>query len=133
MGLSQIGHLDKIMVDRRRTAQLYDEKLSSSDAIQLHLPPADANWSYQSYVVVLADGINRDTVITKMRDCSIETTIGTYACHAQPAYLKYGYRPGDLKNSYRFQQQALTLPLLPNMDEELINRVCSQLLRIVGG
>ncbi len=132
MGLSQIGQLDQIMADRRDTAQKYDARLSDSEAIQLHLPPRDTLWSYQSYVVVLGEEVNRDRVIVEMRNSSIETTIGTYACHAHPAYEQYGYRPGDLKNSYRFQQQALTLPLLPNMEAELVDRVCDRLLQIVG-
>jgi dTDP-4-amino-4,6-dideoxygalactose transaminase len=62
----------------------------------------------------------------------IEVTLGTYAMHAQPAFARYGWTPGDLPNSLRAQQQSLTLPLWPGIPEELISRVVDCLRRAVG-
>jgi perosamine synthetase len=70
-------------------------------------------------VIRLDDRLNRDLLIAAMRRRDIETTLGTYALHAQPFFQRaYGYGPGDLPNSYRIFRQTLTLPLYPQMADE---------------
>ena len=59
-----------------------------------------------------------------MRRRNVETTLGTYAIHAQPFYAKtYGYAPGDLPQSYRIYKQSLTLPLYPQMSTGDVEQV----------
>ena len=89
--------------------------------------PSDTTWSYQSYVVVLDSGINRDEVIAGMADDGIETTIGAYACHRHPAFSEWGLHLGDLPNSSRFADSALTLPLIPCMAQTQVDRVVEAL------
>lgn len=132
LGRSQIGRLKEIIQDRKRTARSYDELFHSVDGIETRQPGPDEVWSYQSYVVVLDDAIDRDGVIRAMRELGIETTIGTYATHTHPAYAHLGYATGDRRNSHRYQEQALTLPLLPSMESALIDRVSSSLLDVVA-
>ena len=67
-----------------------------------------------------------------MRERQIETTIGTSACHNHPAYAPFGYRPGDLPNSARFEAQALTLPLVPHMTVHEVETVVTELARILN-
>ncbi len=132
LGRSQLRRLDEILADRRRTATAYDERLIDVAGVTVMQPDDGIAWSYQSYVVVLDDGIDRDAVITALRAAEIETTIGTYACHAQPAFARYGYRAGDLPNSARYQAQVLTLPLVPSMPPALVDRVGCELERALG-
>jgi dTDP-4-amino-4,6-dideoxygalactose transaminase len=78
-------------------------------------------------------GINRDAVILAMREKGVETTLGTYAVHAQPFYRKtYGYQAGDLPNSYTAFKQGLTLPLYPQMDEDMIDEVTAALSVVIS-
>lgn len=132
LGLSQLRRLDRIVDDRRATAARYDERLQQVDGIQLHYEPPGERWSRQSYVVLLEDGIDRDAVVHALRAHSIETTLGTYAVHAQPAFAVYGYSPGDLPCSYRAQEQSLTLPLLPHMPFHMIERVIDALSEVIS-
>lgn len=132
MGRSQLPRLDATLADRRRVADRYNELLAEHHWVTVPEPAGDAEWSYQSYVVVLADGIDRDHVVRSMATADVETTIGTYACHNHPAYAALGYRPGDLPNSARFEAQALTLPLVPSMPIADVDRVVEALARIAG-
>ena len=92
----------------------------------------DATWSYQSYVIELDDGVDRDVVIARMAEQGIETTIGTYACHHHPAFSEWGYRPEDLPNSGRFADCTLTLPVIPRMARPQVERVVETLALILG-
>ena len=77
------------------------------------------------------DGVDRNSVIRRMAEHHVETTLGTYACHQHPAYENLGYSSGDLPNSDRFARQALTLPLIPRMPEQMIDRVVEALISVL--
>lgn len=130
-GLAQVRRLDSILADRRTTASYYDELLDGIPGLTIPRPASGTQWSYQSYVVVLDDGIDRDEIIGAMADVGIDTTIGTYACHQHPAYAPWGYRDGDLPNSARFARQALTLPLVPRMSTVQVERVVESLVAVL--
>lgn len=126
MGRAQMRRLDEMLAGRRAAAQAYDRALESLGAVSV---PAQGSLgaTYQSHVVLLADGIDRDAVCHALREAGIETTLGTYALHAHPAFAPYGYRAGDLPHSHRAQEQSLTLPLWPGMGEEVVRQVAGAL------
>ena len=66
-----------------------------------------------------------------MRAAGIETTLGTYAMHAHPAFARL-YLAGDLPNAARAQRQSLTLPVVPRMPESDVDRVVVALGEILG-
>jgi dTDP-4-amino-4,6-dideoxygalactose transaminase len=132
VGLAQLRRLDGILAARRAGAAWLTARLNGVRGIR---PPAEAMWGghiYQSYVVLLDEPTDRDRVIGFMADQGIETTIGTYALHAEPFFGRtFGYRPGDLPNSYRAYRQALTLPLYPGLGPDDLERVATTLERAV--
>ena len=114
MGRSQMRILDDMLAGRRAAAGAYDRVLAPLSEVSV---PASATSgaTFQSYVVLLPHGVDRDAVSQRMRERGIETTLGTYAMHAHPAFTGYGYRPGDLPHSLAAQRRSLTLPLWPGM------------------
>jgi perosamine synthetase len=126
IGLAQLRRLTQIIEGRRRIAALYDARLAS--VVGVTTPLADPGHVYQSYVVLLDEAIDRDGVIAAMAADGIETTLGTYAVHAQPAIeRRLGYSAGDLPNSWRAFRSSLTLPLYGRMTEGDVERVASSL------
>ncbi|MDP1846710.1 MAG: DegT/DnrJ/EryC1/StrS family aminotransferase [Solirubrobacteraceae bacterium] len=126
MGRAQMRRLDEMLAGRRTAAAAYDRALAAADGVTV--PAAgSAGATFQSYVLLLADGIDRDAVSLAMRAAGIETTIGTYAMHAQPAFAAYGHRPGDLPHSHRAQEGSLTLPLWPGMGAAVVEEVVAAL------
>ena len=132
LGINQIKRIDRIIEDRRRVAGLYSKALSGIDVIRCPYDQENAAGTFQSYVIQLDDGINRNALVHHMRDQGVETTLGTYAMHAQPAYEKFGYTPGCLPNSYRAQTHSLTLPLWPKMEKEKIRLIASIIVDFVS-
>ncbi len=133
VGLAQLRRLDQILAARRAGALWLTARLNGVPGVR---PPTEPMWGghiYQSYVVRLDENIDRDRVIEFMADHGIETTIGTYALHAEPFFQRtFGYRPGDLPNSYRAYRQALTLPLYPQLGPNDLERVAATLERAVA-
>jgi dTDP-4-amino-4,6-dideoxygalactose transaminase len=119
--------IDQILRDRRTTAGRYDEALAHVPGVMVPRAASGTTWSYQSYVIILDNGADRDLVISGMADEGIETTIGTYACHQHPAFSEWGLRRGDLPNSARFADCTLTLPLVPRMPQSQVDRVVETL------
>lgn len=132
IGLAQLRRLDEIIGDRRTTAHRYEELLADVAGVELRSPADGVVWSYQSFVVMLDEGVDRSKVMAAMRDDGIETTLGTYAMHAHPAFGRLGYQPGDLPNSWVAQERSLTLPVLPRMDPLAVEQVVDRLAAEVG-
>lgn len=132
IGLAQLRRIDEIIDDRRATAHRYEAALAEVPGVELRTPADGVTWSYQSFVVMLGASVDRAAVMARLRDDGIETTLGTYAMHAQPVFGRLGYRPGDLPNSWAAQERSLTLPVLPRMDPAEVERVVDRLAAAVG-
>lgn len=116
IGLVQMEKLDWIINERRKLAAQLSECLQ---ALPLRLPSGEGH-IFQSYVVMLPEGMDRNRLIAELRKRGIETTIGTYALHLQPAFESSAPCPRSAE-AYR---RTMTLPLYPGMD---IRRLCEVL------
>lgn len=123
MGEEQVTHLSSTIKKRQKLAQQYIRLLDVICDIQLPYPPKNGISNYQSFVILLPKRINRNMIIRKMAKYGIETTLGTYALHAQTAYRRYGYYPGKLNNSNQAYEQTLTLPLYSTMSVQDIRYI----------
>lgn len=132
LGLAQLRRFEEILADRARTAAAYDKRLAAIDGVEVRAPGPGERWSHQSYVVMLDDAIDRDAIVLGLREHGVESTLGTYALHAQPAFAACGLAPGDLPNSWRAQCQSLTLPLVPRMTEAEVDLVVGALGEVIA-
>ena len=125
LGVAQLKRLDHLIQKRRELAGLYAKNLYRVQEIFL---PGDAdgvNHTYQSYVIRLRDGLNRDLTIKVLGDHGIESVIGTYAIHQLDYYKR---ATGDLTCSATAYRQTLALPLYPEMSSSQIEYVCDVLV-----
>jgi dTDP-4-amino-4,6-dideoxygalactose transaminase len=112
VGVAQVRKLDAMLRVRRSVAARYDEGLAGMRGVRTPTCPTGLTHTYQSYVVLLDAGIDRDAVIARLASEGIETTLGTYALHAEPYFARsLGCSPGDLPSSYRAASSSLALPL----------------------
>jgi dTDP-4-amino-4,6-dideoxygalactose transaminase len=132
IGIAQMGRLDGIIAARRALAMSLNERLRTIPGIVV--PAEDEpGATYQSYVVRLEEGIDREEVIRRLGDLGIESTIGTYGLHLEPYFrTTYGLRPRDLPNATIAARQTLTLPLFASMRQEEVERVESGVAAALG-
>lgn len=133
IGLAQMQRIDGILRDRREFAALYSSKFADVAGVQAPIVPENATHSYQSYVALLDEQIDRNRVIDLMRERDIETTLGTYSMHLQP-YFRKRFDIGDeaLPKATRAHFSALTLPLYPQMNTSDVEQVSDALSEVVS-
>lgn len=134
VGVVQMDRLDAILAGRRERALGLVARIRDAAPADLDLQlPADPPWGphlFQSFVVKLPEAIDRDAVIARMREDGVETTIGTYALHAEPALGRIaGTAPGDRSHAWRAFRSSITLPLHPRMREDELDRVADAFVR----
>jgi len=133
IGVVQMGRLEGILSERRRLAAELSRRLAEVDGVVPPYEPARGQHTYQSYVVLLDQGLDRDSVIVGLRERGVEATLGTYALHQEPFFSRqYGYASGDLPNSYRAYHQSLTLPLYSGMTAEQVETVVAAVKECMG-
>ncbi|WP_448003822.1 DegT/DnrJ/EryC1/StrS family aminotransferase [Agromyces bauzanensis] len=112
IGVAQMAKLPRIVADRRARAGELTRRIDGIDGVRPPVVPEHIDPTFQSYVVLLDDEIDRDGVIRSMREHDIETTLGTYGMHLQPAFRdRFGIPAEALPATTRAHRQALTLPL----------------------
>ena len=129
IGIVQLKKLDATIKRRVQLAQRYSQLLEGVSGVTPPHHPAFTNHTFQSYVVLLDNGIDRDAIIKKTRERGVQTQIGTYAVHLQPAYARSA---ASLPNAERADKQALTLPMYGQMtdaDQQLVVKTLEGILR----
>ena len=133
VGVAQMRKFDALLAARRRVAAWYDAELAGASGIRTPVAPDWAEHTYQSYVVLLDEALSRDRVIEQLRADGIETTLGTYALHAQPYFSRtLQMRAGDLPNSFRAFESSLALPLHAGIEQDDVSYVAERLQAAIG-
>ncbi|MCZ7594397.1 MAG: DegT/DnrJ/EryC1/StrS family aminotransferase [Hyphomicrobium sp.] len=131
LGLSQLGGFEDSLAERRRIAKIYLDLFAKVAGATVPLSAPADQCTFQSFVILFDDKIDRNRVVASLRAKGIESTLGTYAMHSQPAFKRYGYRAGDLPNSMRAQRQSLTLPLFAGMGDDTVARIVREIAGLI--
>ncbi len=128
VGVAQMEKLPWLLERRRFLAGQLKEALADIPGVTLPAEPAWGGHIYQSFVVLLDEGINRNGVIERLREREIETTLGTYSLSSQPFFQRtYGYDPSLVPSSHAAFHRSLTLPFYPQMDEASFDKIAIEL------
>jgi perosamine synthetase len=133
VGVAQMGRLDEILEARRRLGARYSHALAIAPGVHPPLEPDGALTNYQSYMVrIAADSArSRDDVMLGLRQSGIATRPGITAIHQQPIYRDAGH--GPLPETDRALDEALILPLFPQMSDAEQDEVIETLSELVKG
>lgn len=130
--LSQFRRMEATLAYKRELAEIYFDNLSNiSDIILPHIPKKMEH-TWQSFHILVADSINRDSLINELKTKGIGTNYGAQCIPAQRYYRdKYNL---DYKllfpNAYRAYTQGLVLPLYEKLSTEDIKTVVAELQKI---
>jgi perosamine synthetase len=112
LGAAQMGRLERIIARRVELAGLYHAALADIPNITRPAAMDGVRHIWQSYVVLVQEGVERDGLLCRLREQGVETTIGTYAVSVQPHYARTAR---NCPNSRQAYEQSLCLPLHTQM------------------
>jgi perosamine synthetase len=123
IGIVQMKKIERIVTDRIEKAKIYQELLSKVANIRPAYVSTGTRQTFQSYTCYVEKEGLRDRLREKLAENNIQSQIGTYALHLEPAYRNMK-RVGDLHNSELLYKNALTLPLHKNLTVEAQEQIC---------
>jgi UDP-4-amino-4,6-dideoxy-N-acetyl-beta-L-altrosamine transaminase len=129
LGLSQMKRLDKYVSGRHWLAQRYN-KLLADLPVTMPWQHPDSYSAFHLYVICLELGkITRShrQVFDAMRERGIGVNLHYIPVHRQPYYERMGFKRGDFPKAEDYYNQAISLPLYPNLSLKEQDSVVSSL------
>ncbi|HEX5041201.1 MAG TPA: DegT/DnrJ/EryC1/StrS family aminotransferase [Candidatus Limnocylindria bacterium] len=133
LGVAQLRRIAVLREGRDRAVRAYRERLSSYEWLSLPTPRTGADVDWFVYVVRLSATLDRDHIINELEASGIPARPYFSPLHLQPFYRsEFGYRPGDYPVTERVARTTLALPFSSLISDAQIDRVCSELVRVVS-
>ncbi len=119
VGLAQLRRLDALQAKRRRIWEYYQEAFADLDWLvrPLNAEPGDRH-SYFTYVIRIP---NRDRAAEALYQQGIYTTLRYHPLHLNRIFKANTILP----NSEKLNQEALSIPLHPNLSDSDVEKIVS--------
>lgn len=134
VGYVQMKKIRMLLAGRRKVALTYQNYLKNLADIRT-LPDRMGNLqrSWQTFVVILDEKIDRNSVISILAQRGIASKPYLPSIHLQPYWRKtFGYKPGMFPISEAVSKSSLALPLFVGMTDAQVARVCEELEAAMG-
>jgi dTDP-4-amino-4,6-dideoxygalactose transaminase len=123
-------HLPAWTTARRRIAARYNELLGGID--NLSTPKVEANRSHAYHLYVVATD-KRELLKKSLGDAGITTSLNyPKALPFYPAYSYLGHKSTDFPVAYQNQSRILSLPIYPEMTDDMIEYVADQCRKVIS-
>jgi dTDP-4-amino-4,6-dideoxygalactose transaminase len=127
----KLPHLPAWTQGRRRVAARYDELLKGVGDIVTPKIAADRDHVYHLYVIRSG---KRDALKKHLADAGIATVLNyPKALPFYPAYAYLGHMPKDFPVAHANQSRILSLPIFPEMTDEMITYVANHIRSFFKG
>jgi dTDP-4-amino-4,6-dideoxygalactose transaminase len=118
---AKLPHLPQWTEARRRVAARYDQLLAGIEELSVPATGTGREHVFHLYVVRTE---RRDGLRAALADAGIATMLNyPKALPFYPAYAYLGHAPEDFPVAFRHQSQILSLPIYPEMTDEIIEYV----------
>ncbi|OGC21497.1 hypothetical protein A2291_03910 [candidate division WOR-1 bacterium RIFOXYB2_FULL_42_35] len=115
--------LENYLFSRRENAKQYVEALKEIKEISLPEEPQGTKHTYNQFTIRIED---RDALHKYLQDRNIPSMVYyPISLHLQEAYQFMGYKPGDMPESEAAQNQVLSLPIFPELEQKEIAEICA--------
>lgn len=135
LGNRQLDILPDLLADRRRIAEAYLQRFAPDDGGEsrrvpgLLLPriPRGVQPNWQSFVVRLPRGRDRDSTIHALLARGVEVAAGAHALHVQPAYRRLPGFDHPFPGALDAFERAIALPMPWQLTDSELDRVVDAL------
>lgn len=117
----KLGHLDEFIEIRRRVANFYNSHLSGIPGIETPYLPEYSTHVFHQYTLKID---HRENVMRKLEENEIPfVTYYPSPLHLEVAYHYLGYSKGDFAVSERLAEQALSLPMHTELEDDQLKYI----------
>jgi perosamine synthetase len=130
LGLSQLSKLDDFVFRRRCLVKRYDRAFANSSVVQAAQKDGRELSAHHLYPVRIdfdALGIDRATLMHKLKKRQIITQVHYIPVPAQPYYQSLGFDANDYPNALQCYREILSLPLYYKLTDEQQDHVIAVL------
>ena len=138
LGITQLSKLNDSLKRRNEIAALYGELLINAfdpDEVKPLVLNSNVFNAYHLYVIQINFGklkITRAEVMNKLLAENIGSQVHYIPVHLQPYYRHHsGTKPGDYPNAEEYYEQALSIPMYPQLTDADCRRVVDTLKSIL--
>lgn len=132
IGLAQVEKLPRLLEERAAVAAMYGERLAVVPGVEAPMAARGREVrGWFVYVVRLADEVDRDAVIERLRERGIDSKDYLPSIHLMPHLRELGYREGQFPVAEAASAHSMALPFFPRMSEAQVERVCAELASAV--
>ena len=122
LGTGQLARFPQQIRDRRKLAEYYRDLLHGDSRVTL--PASDPGHTWQTFMVTLGPGQDRDKVIIALGKRGVQANLGAQAINCLSYYRdKYAWGPESCPVAARLYSHGLALPLHGGMDETHVRQV----------
>lgn len=135
IGLSQLRRYDKMLSNRKKIAEIYNDILSKNDKIIVPKLKNDyGESSYHLYLIRIKDFEEKDrnSFIEKMFELGIILNVHYMPLPFQKAYINLGYNIEYYPNAYNLYKNEITLPLYSSLNEEDAKYIANNIIKYIG-
>jgi dTDP-4-amino-4,6-dideoxygalactose transaminase len=126
----KLKHLDKWNAERNRVARRYSERLQGLPILLPRVHP-DFEQVFHLYVI---ESDSRNELQEFLSKSAVPTLIHyPVPIHLQPAFACLDYRGGAFPHTENSAQQALSLPIYPEMSNDQVDFVSDAIVRFFSG
>lgn len=126
LGREQLKRFNRELTKRKHLAKIYLDVFKDQPNLTMPISTADNSW--QSFMVVLEDSIDRKKVIQKMAKAGIQTNLGAQALNCLSYFQKkYQVKDTDFPVATKLFQTGLALPLYGKLSPKTIKKIAVSL------
>ena len=130
LGIAQIKKVNKFHAKRKKVAKIYNKNFSKNSKINIPVFEKYFDPSLHLYVVKIKNN-KRDRLLLKLRKKGIYTNVHYLPIHLHPFFKKLGFKSGQYPNSEKYGNEALSIPIYPNLKIKDQKKVIKEILKIL--
>lgn len=126
LGTSQLRKLSRFIDRRTELARRYHSNLASVEGIRLPITLEDVRHAWHLYPIRVLEGRRRH-VFDFLRSKGIGVQVHYLPVHLHPVFSDMGYEKGSCPVAEQAYDELISLPLFPDLTDDLQDRVMEEL------
>ena len=134
LGISQLTRIDEFVIKRNKIKDRYDKLLQD---LPVFLPVTNIDCYSASHLYCIQLDLknllkSHSNIFSELRSKGLGVNLHYIPVHLHPFYAKNGFKIGDFRNSEKYYDRAITLPMFFTLDDEQQIKIVNTLKEIIN-